>query len=215
MFAFLVLGVLIFMVAAGVYLKMYPQMPRSFSGYENFANPAVAPEEPNCIRRSLDAQALASLFKQCSDQRNAPTEDDMDRAELNLILQKLTCLDADVSNNGTNGYNTLKLQYNTSHDAEPLQNFVGRCLNNGTRSRDLEIMIDLYERRGNTIVKQLCSRAKIDAKEPLERYAEVIKTTMKTLTLNCLMKHTSLDRPYGVRDPGFSSSYMVDKLAPY
>ena len=75
-----------------------------------------------------------SLFKPCPDV--LPSEDATDRVELALILNKLTCLDADVSNNGVDGYNTLKLPYNTSHDAEPLTNFVGRCLNNGTRSRD-------------------------------------------------------------------------------
>jgi hypothetical protein len=201
---------LVLVIGAGVYFQTYPQMPKR---YENFANPAVAPNEPSCVHRSADAQILMSLFKPCPD--TLPSEDSVDRVELALILNKLTCLDADVSNNGVDGYNTLKLPYNTSHDAEPLTNFVGRCLNNGTRSRDLEIVIDRFEKRGATLIKNLCKRKDLDIKEPLYHFGEVIKTTMNSLTTNCLTQHASLDKPFGPRDPGFSVPYSVDRLAAY
>jgi hypothetical protein len=212
MYAILIFSVLIAVIAAGLYFRMYPKFPPT-ARYENFANPAVAPDEPTCVHRSADAQVLMGLFKQCP--KRSPTEDATDREELALILNKLTCLDADVTNNGVNGYNTLKLPYNTSHDAEPLTNFVGRCLNNGTRSRDLEIVIDRFEKRGKTLIENLSRRMDIDSKEPLVHFAEVIKTTMNALTTNCLAHHSSLDRPYGPRDPGFTVPYSVDRLAPY
>jgi hypothetical protein len=204
---------IVVVVAVGVYFKMYPRFPQTH--YENFANPAVAPNQPSCVERSGDALVLLGLFKPCPDQYNAPTTDAVDRVELQLILNKLTCLDADVTNNGVAGYNTLNLPYNTSHDAEPLTNFVGRCLNNGTRSRDLEIVMDRYEKRGNTLIKQLCANKKIDPKAPLEHFAEVLKTTMNALTTNCLAQHSSLDKPFGPRDPGFSVPFTVSNLAPY
>jgi len=206
---------IVLVVAVGIYFKMYPRFPPSERRIENFANPAVAPNQPSCVQRSADALVLLGLFKPCPDQRNAPTEDAVDRVELQLILNKLTCLDADVSNNGVDGYNTLKLPFNTTHDTEPLTNFVGRCLNNGTRSRDLEVIMDRYERRGTTLIKNLCLRKGIDSKAPLDHYAEVTKNTMNSLTTNCLAKHSSLDTPFGPRDPGFSVPFSVSTLSPY
>jgi hypothetical protein len=212
MYAILIFSVLVVVIASGIYFHMYPKFPPT-ARYENFANPAVSPDKPTCVHRSVDAQVLMGLFKQCP--KSSPTDDATDREELALILNKLTCLDADVSNNGVDGYNTLKLPYNTSHDAEPLTNFVGRCLNNGTRSRDLEIVIDRFEKRGKTLIENLCRRKDIDSKEPLVHFAAVVKTTMNALTTNCLAKHSSLDRPYGPRDPGFMVPYSVDRLAQY
>lgn len=205
--------VLVILVMVGIHLRMYPRLPPSME--EGFSSPRVAPNQPTCVQRSGDAQHLLSLFAACADQYRAPGEDAQDRIELKLILNKLTCLDADVTNNGVSGYNTFNLPYNTSHDAEPLTNFVGRCLNNGTRSRDLEIVIDKYERRGSTLIKQLCRRANKDPKEPLNRYQNVVQTTMRALTDNCLAQHGSLDRPFGPRDPGFSVPFTVDRLSPF
>ena len=202
--------ILLLVVMIGVRLNMYPSLP-----VEGFSSPRVAPNQPTCVQRNGDAQRLLAIFPTCADQYRAPGEDAQDRIELQLILNKLTCLDADVTNNGVSGYNTFNLPYNASHDAEPLTNFVGRCLNNGTRSRDLEIVIDRYEKRGNTLITQICKRANNDSKEPLGLFNEVIKTTMKALTQNCLAQHSSLDRPFGPRDPGFSVPFSVERLALY
>lgn len=210
------LALIVLIVAAGIFYHVYPRMPpRSRNRYEGFASPAVAPAEPKCINRNADAQTILRILPPCGDPYNSPTEDATDRAELALILQKLTCLDADVANNGVAGYNTLALQYNTSHDAEPLTNFVGRCLNNGTQSRDLEIVIDKYDKRGKTLIAQITNRTGMDPAALYENYAAVIRTTMKTLTDNCLAPQSHLDVPFGPRDPGYSTPFSVSQLAPY
>jgi hypothetical protein len=139
----------------------------------------------------------------------------MDREELNLILKKLTCLDADATNSGVGGYNTLKLPYNTSHDAEPLSNFVGRCLNNGTKQRDIDIMIDKYDKRGKELIRNISSRIGMDSKEAQGNYNSLITNTLRILSTNCLAMRSSLDTPYGPRDPGFSTPYSVERLAPF
>jgi hypothetical protein len=203
-------------VGLGVFFKMYPKFPVSEKRrIEKFSSPATAPFNPKCTQRNADAQVLLRLFPTCADESNAPTEDATDRAELTLILNKLTCLDADVNNSGVQGYNTLSLPYNTSHDHEPLTNFVGRCLNNGTRERDLGLVIEKYENRGNTLINQICKRLGMDGKTALEHYASVIKTTLRALKTNCLAHRSSLDKPFGPRDPGYSMPYSVGKLSPY
>jgi len=215
---FVYLGLIILIVGWGILYKLYPQFPplfinRTAKPIEKFANPAVAPFEPKCAQRNMDAQVILRLLPPCSDPKNSPSEDATDRAELALILSKLTCLEADVNNAGTPGYNTLNLPYNTTHDAEPLTNFVGRCLNNGTRSEDLELLIDKYDKRGKTLISGICSKAGMDAKTIQGHYDAVIRVTMNALTKNCLAFHSSLDIPFGPRDPGYMTPYSVEKLA--
>lgn len=210
------LAILIFIVVGGIALKMYPVFPPSEKKLkEYFSSPAVAPFQPSCVQRNVDAQVILRLFPPCSDESKAPTEDATDRAELALILNKLTCLDADATNSGVGGYNTLSLQYNTSHDVEPLTNFVGRCLNNGVKPRDIEIVIDKYDKRGKTLIKQISSRTGIDPKMPQEHYNAVITTTLNSLNTNCLAKRSSLDTPFGPRDPGYSTPFSVERLSPF
>lgn len=220
------IALIVLIVSIGVFYRVYPRMPNipyhktPLDGYrryspEGFANPAVAPQEPRCVQRSRDALAILKIIGPCRDQKNSPSEDDLDRQELALILQKLTCLDSDVNNNGVAGYNTLNLPYNTSHDLEPLTNFVGRCLNNGTRSRDLELIMDKYDVRGKTLIKQIMGRIGMDDKALQDNYQAVIRTTMKSLTDNCLAKQSNLDRPYGPRDPGYATPYSVERLASF
>jgi hypothetical protein len=207
---------LILIAGMGIFFKMYPKFPAlEKRQIEPFASPAVAPFQPKCTQRNADAQVLLRLFPPCPDESKAPTEDATDRAELSLILNKLTCLDADVNSNGVKGYNTMSLQYNTSHDQEPLGSFVGRCLNNGIRQRDIELLAEKYEKRGKTLITQIATRQGIDGKSALETYETVIKTTIKSLTTHCLAQRSSLDTPYGPRDPGYAIPYSVSALAPF
>ena len=212
----ILLLILILIAGTGILFKMYPVFPPSEKKIkENFSSPVVAPFQPSCTQRNVDAQMLLRLFPTCGDETKAPTEDATDRAELSLILNKLTCLDADATNSGVGGYNTLKLKYNTSHDTEPLTNFVGRCLNNAVKQRDIEVIVDKYDKRGKTLINQICNRIGMDPKLAQEHYNSVVTMIMKSLTTNCLQKRSSLDTPYGPRDPGYSTPFSVESLAPF
>lgn len=193
---------------------MYPQLPPV---RERFSSPAVAPEMPTCVKRSADAQALLALLpaNRCGDDYHSPSEDDIDRIELRLILNKLTCLDSDVVNSGVAGYNTLYLKFNTSHDTEPLTNFVGRCLNGGARTRDIELIMDKYEKRGIELISRITKKEGSNPETAFKYFKSVISTTMQSLTFNCKMSRAQLDRPAGVRDPGYSTPFSVEKLAPF
>jgi hypothetical protein len=210
---------IISIVALGLCFKMYPIFPSNKAKLthtiEGFSSPATSPNEPSCIKRNTDAQAILQMFTQCSSDYKSPSEDAMNRIELKLILQKLTCLDSDVTNSGVAGYNTLSLPFNTSHDTEPLTNFVGRCLNGGTRTRDFDLIISKYESRGNVLIKAISSLMNKDPSEAYARYANVIKVTYESLVNNCKMKRASMDIPAGVRDPGYSIPFRIETLAPF
>jgi len=212
---------IIAIVVMGVYFKMYPVFPlmekttRKYNFLENYSNPSVSPNEPTCVRRNIDAQALLEMFPQCTSDYNSPSEDALNRIELKHILNKLTCLDADVSNSGVSGYNTLYLKYNTSHDTEPLTNFVGRCLNGGARTRDIDIIMSKYESRGNELLKGISSFMHIEPTKAYEHFRKVIKTTYASLINNCKMERASLDKPAGIRDPGYMIPFSVETLGPF
>lgn len=214
----LYLGLIILIVAAGILLGGYPKFPpaeENKKSVEHFSSPAVAPAQPKCAQRSSDAMFILRMLPACDDPKNTPSTDAIDREELKLILMKITCLDSDVANNGVVGYNTFKLPYNVHHDNEPLTNFVGRCLNNGTQSRDLEIVVDKYEKRGSELIRRISKKIGLDDSELLKHYQSLLTQLTNTLNDNCLAKHSSLDRPFGPRDPGYSSPFSVEKLAPF
>jgi len=208
-------------VALGLAFQMYPRFPPMekttlrISTVENFSSPAIAPTHPSCIKRNTDAQAILSMFPQCNDDNKSPSEDALNRVELKLILNKLTCLDADVTNSGVAGYNTLYLPYNTSHDTEPITNFVGRCLNGGARARDIELIMSKYEMRGNQLIASIAKIMKISPEPAFELYKSVLRVTTNALLFNCKMKRASMDIPAGVRDPGYSIPFTIEKLAPF
>lgn len=207
--ALLYIVTIIAIVALGYAFKMYPQLPPV---REHFSSPAIAPEMPTCVKRSADAQALLALLPvhNC-----APSEDDTDRKELRLMLNKLTCLDSDVVNSGVSGYNTMYLKYNTSHDTEPLTNFVGRCLNGGARTRDIDLIMDKYESRGIQLIARISKKEGSNPEVAFKHFNAVIGTTARSLTYNCRMSRAQLDRPVGVRDPGYTTPFSVERLAPF
>lgn len=208
---FLVL--LIAIVGTGVLFRMYPYFPKE--SREGFGNPAISPNFPKCIQRNIDAQVLLSIFPTCGDPAKAPSDDATDREELKLILTKLTCLDSDVTNSGVTGYRSMSLPFNTNHDIEPLGNFVGRCLNNGTREQDLTLLMDKYEKRGKMLINQISKRTGMNSKTPQEHYEAVLRVTSNVLNTGCLAKRSGLDIPSGPRDPGYTVPFSVEKLANY
>ena len=209
------------LVSMGIAFKMYPIFPimekttKKYNFLENYSSPSVSPNDPTCVRRSADAQALLAMFPQCENDFNSPSEDAMNRIELKLILNKLTCIDADVANSGISGYNTLNLKYNTSHDTEPITNFIGRCLNGGTRTRDIDLIMAKYETRGNDLIAKISSFKHTDPKTAYNHFKAVIKTTYNSLITNCTITRASLDIPAGVRDPGYTVPFSIETLAPF
>jgi hypothetical protein len=209
------LVILILIVGVGVFFRMYPYFPKEQIRKEGFANPRISPNFPQCIQRNLDAQLLLNIFPTCADPSKSPTDDSTEREELKLILTKLTCLDSDVTNAGVTGYRSMSLQFNTYHDSEPLGNFVGRCLNNGTNEQDITTLIQKYEMRGSQLINQISKRIGMDSKIPQEHYNSLLKVVSNVLRTGCLAKRESLDIPKGVRDPGYSMPFSVEKLAQY
>ena len=143
----------------------------------------------DCTQRSSAAQRILASIAHLP-------ETDEGAAELRLLLSKMTCIEADISTPGRGVYRTLNLQFRTSHEMEPATTFVGRCLRNAVRKRDIDLILDKFEKRGTLLIKSRCA-------ENLADFQEVVTTTRLAMVSFCLAEQPSMDRPTGVRDPGF------------
>lgn len=175
----------VFLLALCILLVHY--RPREVEG---FAVASVDPiHMPACVQRSSAAQRILAAIA------TYPASDEA-AEEIRLLLSKLTCIEADISTSGAGKYRTLPLQFRTSHDMEPPTTFVGRCLNNAVRQRDIDLVMDKYTKRGKALIQSRCPEMQKDLDD-------VLATTRLSMVTFCLGNRPSMDKPMGVRDPGF------------
>ncbi len=207
----LVVFIVLFVLAFVYYVK-----PRFFIGTnEGFTTIAVDAEtSPKCVARSPEAQELLRITSAATQQMAPASSQRMAFEELKLILQKATCMDADVSGSGAGTYTTYSLPYNTQHDIEPVASFVGRCLRNAVRSDDIEVLYDKMETRGNELIQAICPQKEMRQKA-FDLFHKVLSTSARTITINCLKPQPVMDIPPGVRDPGYYSPPELTRLSAY
>lgn len=169
------------------------------STVEGFAVAAVDPiRMPACAERSPAAQRILAAIAHYP-------ESDEGAAEIRLLLSKLCCMEADVSTAGAGVYRTLPLQFRTSHDMEPPTSFVGRCLRNAVRQRDIDLVMDKFEKRGRALIRSRCPESRKD-------FDEVIASTRLAFVSFCLGDQPSMDKPMGARDVGFWAPEDTDLM---
>lgn len=181
---------------------------------EGFTTLAVDSESmPKCFLRDADAQQILAELKQSDTQAPAPANA-MALAELTLILQKVLCIDADITGSAAGVYSTYRLPFATAHDIEPAASFVGRCVRHAVRSRDIEVAMDKFEGRGKQLIATLCTEKKQhDRVQSL--FHDVVARATRNIARTCLSEKATLDRPAGPRDPGFFEPDEVKELRPY
>jgi hypothetical protein len=204
---------LVVVILIGAVMYVYPGFPYNKMSYipktEGFSTIALDPKTfPSCVARDVDAQALlTSLYAKV---KSAPPASAGAEAfdEFRLIVQKLLCMDADITSLGAGEYASLLLPFNTHHDMEPVGTFVGRCLKNAVKERDIDLTLGKLQDRGEELLKILCPSNK-DDKEIFEGIVERTKTNISRV---CLKEHASMDIPASVRDPGY---YAPPELVQY
>ena len=202
MIGYIAIAVLLF-IAMFLYLN-----PRYVSGpkdTEGFATIALNTSNfPACVTRDADAQRLLTTLKV----NNTTFE------ELALIVSKLLCMDADITSSGAGVYASLRLPFNTQHDMEPVGTFVGRCLRNAVKERDISLTLGKLQDRGTVLINMLCSNS-VEKAKALTLFDGIVKRTEANITKVCLKERASMDVPAGVRDPGYSVPGSLVNLAPY
>ena len=198
------LALMAYMIALVIAIFLYFR-PRFIN--EGFATHALnATSFPKCFLRDTDAQDLIRGFRESSDPVNKAA-----LQELTLILQKVLCIDADVTGAGAGVYSTQSLPYATSHDVEPVQSLVNRCVKKVVRKNDLQVVMDKYQARGNQLIMSLCSDTQ-SQKEALLKFHTILTRSTRTIQQACEMPKANMDVPAGPRDPGY---HIPDSVLTY
>ena len=188
--------ILVAFVVMFVYLK-----PDFLQSAEGFSTAAIDPiSMPKCVQRDAEAQNLLSQVNSVVVKNPDNTQA---FGELQLILSKFLCMDADITGQGAGVYSTYSLPFNTYHDMEPVASFVGRCLNNSLKERDIVLTLDKLEKRGAELLKGLSDCPMEQKTSWIGMLHNIASRTASAVNSVCLKPHSSLDRPSGVRDPGF------------
>jgi hypothetical protein len=194
------------LVAIVAFLYLYPRYlsygPEKTEGFSTIALNDT--DFPSCVARDYDAQKLLKILK-------SPTGA---YEELALIVSKLLCIDADITSLGQGVYASLRLPFNTQHDMEPVGTFVGRCLKNAVKERDIKLTLGKLQDRGTALIAQLCQTSAAKA-EAITLFDGVVKRTEANITKVCLQERATMDIPAGVRDPGYYLPDDVKNLGPY
>jgi hypothetical protein len=201
--AIIALVIVLGLAAALMTLKYTAGSPasgsRSCISKEGFSTVAVDRDlMPRCFTRDADAQAILLALRETK----ATNPDAF--GELNLILQKMLCVDADVTGAGVGGYQSFQLPFVTQHDLEPAASFVGRCLKGAVRSRDLELTFDKWEKRGAVLIQTLAAGNEAVGSECQTRFHSVAKRAARNIGQACTNQRASMDVPAGPRDPGYT-----------
>lgn len=168
---------------------------------EGFTTIALSEDMPRCLLRDADAQSLLASLDKHSEHYG----------EFKLILQKALCIDADVTGSAAGPYTTYALPFATAHDIEPSASFVGRCVRNVARSRDIEMVIGKFQDRGNELLSQLCVNPTIQK----HKFRHILLRVMAHITPVCIAPKANLDIPKGTRDPGYFMPESVKHLQEY
>jgi hypothetical protein len=145
---------------------------------EGFAGPARGAGVPDCLRHSQEASDLYTLF---SSRDNTTEEGPDDLRELALILSKISCLKKDVMSPSGIVEATRYQPYSTAHDVEAVAETAARCLAKTIPPRDLDIILDKWNRRTKELVRRLCSSYKISNSD-LNKADMLVKALITDIT---------------------------------
>jgi hypothetical protein len=199
-------------LAIGLFLYFRPRYLRQQT--EGFATIALDNETmPKCLLRDAEAQRLLASFQAFSVTSPNSAQGEA-YAELKLIIQKLLCMDADITGSAAGPYSTYNLPFATAHDTEPVASFVGRCVRHAARPLDLEITMDKYEGRGVELIKILCFDES-QRKKASTQFHDIVGRVSRNISRACLTEKASLDTPAGPRDPGYYTPPELEELRPY
>lgn len=202
------IGAYLILLAIALFLYFRPKFIS-----EGFTTIAIEGETmPKCLLRDTEAQYLLKRL-QAMKKINPTAESAQIYDELKLILQKVLCMDADITGPAAGPYSTYQFPFATSHDVEPVASLVGRCIRNSARERDIEMTMDKFNSRGSTLIQQICDN---DNKGPaLTSFQNILGRISKSITKVCVSPKANLDRPQGPRDPGYYEPESVKNFTPY
>jgi hypothetical protein len=138
--------------------------PRYMEGttVEGYGGASHGAGSPSCLRSSAESAQLVDMFVD----KNPRFEEGPDALrELTILMGKLACFKKDLVSPSYIVSATRNQPYTTAHDIEPIAETTGRCFSKTISPRDLTISLDKWNKRGESLVKKLCTAYSLGQKE--------------------------------------------------
>ena len=146
----LIVTILVIAVIVGVVVQQLysvPQFPRVPMSQEGFVS-GLRTDSASFVSFLKRAKATATAKGQVGN---------AELAELELLLEKMDALVADVTSIDRIVNRTRHLPFETAHDRLVVGELCGMCLQQTISSRDLDILLETWRSRGLVLLRKLCT----------------------------------------------------------
>lgn len=196
---------LILLVAVLVYFLsefflFTPRYPRLGEGFESLEKVEI----PNCFRTLPEAPQLLALVR--SNKGDVDTAADAvkredteaDDRELEILLQKLACLKADLVSTEHLPQSTRALPFETAHDRIPVAEVSAMCMSKNMSMRDVDIVFLTWKERAEHLLRKLCTERNLpesDVRTAETLFHNAWDSVYQTSKSICVGEAPSLTRP--------------------
>ena len=186
------------------------------SGVEGFfGGVAVGAGEPDCLRTSSEAAQVYALF---ANRVSSTEEGPADFQEFRLLLSKLACFKKDLIGTAAVVEATRYQPYATSMDIEPISETTARCFAKTIPSRDLDISLDKWGKRGKELIRRLCTSMNLTEMESAQAdtlFSALMRDVSEVARSVCLSGEPTINGKVAPRQAGGYEPPLLQELGEY
>ena len=202
----LVIAVIVGLVVHQLYTT--PQYPRLSS--EGFVPHNISEN----LRLLPDAVVLLEALNKAQDALDK-TKTEMgigkaEKAELELLLDKMAALVADVTSMDRMVNRTRHLPFETAHDRMVVGELCGMCLQQTISARDLDILMETWRSRGLVLLRKLCTAYQMSETDAL--FVEKQWTTVWSQVYDITTTHCVKSLPSAILGPRDATPFEPEQL---
>lgn len=152
----LIITVIVIAIIVGVVVQqlyLLPHFPRVSATHEGFVPLNISGN----LRTLPEANTLLEFLDRAGRGKTRGRIGEAERAELELLLEKMDALAADVTSTDRIVNRTRHLPFETAHDRMVVGELCGMCLQQTISSRDLDILLETWRERGHVLLRKLCT----------------------------------------------------------
>jgi hypothetical protein len=151
----IVIAIIVGIVVQQLYsIPHFPRVPVSAEGF-------VPVNTSERLRTLPEAVVLLEFLDRAKGQAGQGQveqgQGQAERAELELLLEKMAALVADVTSTDRVVNRTRHLPFETAHDRLVVGELCGMCLQQTISARDLDILFETWRTRGLLLLRKLCT----------------------------------------------------------
>lgn len=180
-----------------------------------FGGVAVGSGEPDCLRTSSEAAQVYAIF---ANRVSSTEEGPADFVEFRLLLSKLACFKKDLIGTAAVVEATRYQPYATSMDIEPISETTARCFAKTIPSRDLEISLEKWGKRGKELIRRLCTSMNLTEMESAQAdtlFGALMRDVSEVARSVCLSGQPTINGKVAPRQAGGYEAPELQELGPY